>query len=125
MFNASRSAEIAQEGADQMRVEMIAVADHKGEVGRRQRREALASNAGRQEEGIGMGGNVAARAPRMRRVEKFGLGETVEVGREGMEVTLAARLVGPAGEFDPGFVGGVAARHPFRLGDAELIEEGL
>src|SRR3954452_8410815 len=72
-----------------------------------------------------MRGNVAARSPRMRRIEELALGEGVDVSRERVKVAFVARLVGPAGEFDAGFVGGVAARHPLRLGDAEFIEEGL
>src|SRR5204863_752112 len=43
----------------------------------------------------------------------------------GVEVAVIARLVGPAGKFDSRFVGRVAARHPFRFGDAEPVEEGL
>src|SRR5437763_14842043 len=72
-----------------------------------------------------MRGNVAARSSCMRRIEELALGKGVEIGRERVEVTFVARLVGPAGEFDARFVGSVAARHPLRLGDAELIEEGL
>ena len=104
---------------------MIAVADREREVGGRQRSQAVARNAGRQEKRIGMGGNVAAGAARMCRVEEFALRKGIDVGREGVEITLIAGLVGPAGEFDACFVGRVAARHPFRFRDAKLIEEGL
>jgi len=46
-------AEIAQERSDQMRVEMVAVADHKGEIGGASGARPSRANARLYEEGVG------------------------------------------------------------------------
>ena len=44
---------------------------------------------------------------------------------ERVEIALEARPFTPTGEADAELVGGVAGRHPLRLGDAEMIEHRL
>ena len=47
----------------------------------------------------------------------------VESGRERVKVALETRALGPAFEPDADLIGRVAGRHPFRLGNADLVEE--
>ncbi len=105
-----------QEGADLVRVEMIAVSDVKGKVGGGLGSASSLGKARREQEVVGMGIDVAAGAARAGVVEKGRGGVDVERGREGVEIALEA---------DAELVGRVAGRHPFGLGKAELIEEML
>jgi hypothetical protein len=72
MFDSAPGRDFAQIGADEMRVEMIAVAGREGEVGRSQRRSALVSERGRQEEAVRVSPDIAGGAASPRVVEECG-----------------------------------------------------
>lgn len=116
---------IAQEGADQMRIEMIAVGRPERKMFGRDRRPPRRREPRRQEEAIGMRPDVLPVPPPPRRIEKGGRGVEIERPGKGMEIAFEARPVRPAVKGDAVLVGGVARRHPFGFGDAERLEECL
>src|SRR5205085_2799564 len=105
-------AQFPQEGTDQVRVEMISVAYEEGEVWRGDRRKAVAGDARRHEESIGMRRNVAAGSPCARGVEESLLSEAVDGGGEGVEIAFVSRPIRPAGQFDSRLVSAVATPPP-------------
>ena len=110
--HAPRGRDLAQIAPDQHRIEMIAVAGLERKIGRGQRRQPALGKPVGHEEAVGMRGHVGAVATEPGIAHQVGRGVAVEVAREGVEIALEARLVGPAVERDPDLVGGVAARHP-------------
>ena len=125
MNHPARARDLAQILPDQHRVKMIAIAAVEREVGRCQRRPALVGQAGRNEEAIGMRGNIDPVPPRPRIGEQIARSMNVEVAWERVEIALEPGHVGPAVERNPDLVRGVAARHPFGFGDPDLVEECL
>ena len=113
----------AEDVADLVRVEMVAVADAEREIGRCDRRLMCRGEAGVEEEAVGMRRHVRAEPPCLRAGGEGGLGVEVDLAGEGVEV--GGRIVGPAVEGDAGLVGGVGGRHPFGFGDAEGVEQRL
>ena len=115
---------IAQELADQHRVEVVAVVDAERELVGRQRRQPSLRQRGIEEIAVWMRPHVGI-APAQHGVEEVGRrAAVVEVVLERMVVGGEAGARRPAARFDRGLVGGVAARHPFRFGDAQHVEEG-
>ena len=123
--HAAASRNLAQVSADEVRVEMIAVAGEEGEIRRGQRCEAIAGEQGGDVEAVGVRDDVMSVAAGVCVEDELQGGVAIELGRERVEITLEPGTVGPAFERDPGLVGGVAARHPFGLGDPEIVEKGL
>mmetsp|Transcript_23365 Transcript_23365/g.55532 ORF Transcript_23365/g.55532 Transcript_23365/m.55532 type:complete len:559 (-) Transcript_23365:2099-3775(-) len=118
-FDGFASEELPEQG----RIEVIAIPDVERKVGPRARASSLAGEGGRDEEAVRVGVHVGAVEPRMHVVHERVHGHVVQHRRERMEVALEARPGGPAFEGDAGLVGGVAGGHPFRLLNAQPIEE--
>src|ERR1700757_4647973 len=123
MLDPAARSQVGEECPDQVRVEMVAVADEEWEIGGRKRRQSLACEPRRNEERIRVGRNIAAGPTRTRRIEETALSEAIDIGREGVEVAFESRLLRPSGEFDARLVGRVAARHPIGFRNADLVEE--
>ena len=90
-----------------------------------QRRQlALRQHAG-EEEAVRMAVDVGATATDHAVVEERRRRALVDLVRERVKVVLKAGASGPAMKTDASLVGGIAARHPIRFGDAEAVEESL
>ena len=121
----ARRCDLAQILPDQHGVEMIAIAAIEREVGRCQRRSALIRQPSRNEKEIGMRGSIDTVPPQPRIGKQIAGGMNVEVAWERVEISFEPGHVRPAVERDPDLVRCVATRHPFGLGDPDLVEECL
>ena len=116
---------VTQERAQLVSIEMVAVARREGEVFRRMRPFAVLGQFRREEPVVGMRRNVET-APRQGAVpDKARFGVQVDGTRERVEIAVEPAALAPARKADAELVGGVAGRHPFGLGNAEVVEHGL
>ena len=123
--DAARRRPVAQEGAELVGVEVVAVAGREGETGGGVRALALARQPRGEEPVVGQRRHIEP-APRQHGVVgEAGFGVQVHRAGERVEVACEPRPLAPAGKADAELEGGVAGRHPFGLGDAEMVEQCL
>ena len=113
----------AQVSADQIGIEMIAIAKVEGEIFIGDWGQFQLGQLARKEKPIGMGPHVTPRAARAGVKIEMRRGVVIKFGLERVEIAFKARFVRPSVEGNPRLVRRVAGGHPFGFGDAQRFKK--
>ena len=116
---------VAQEVPQLVRIEVVAVTWHEGEVVPRVRAPVFFRQDLGEKPVVGMGGHIETPPAKLAIMHETRFCMQVDGPREGMEIALETRPLAPAGKADTQLVGGIARGHPVGLVDAEMVEESF